>query len=119
MWFLQKDTDSEIHPEKIAEMLKKYPGKVIVYVDKLHKKDELPELKTKKFIVPSEVIFTDFVHKHIHKKLEINPTTALFYFIGKQHNIPIMTNTIGEIYEKYKSDNNVLYIYYKSESVFG
>lgn len=119
MWFKQSIDVNQSIIDETNKLLTKHQGKVVVCVDKLHKSDALPELQTKKFIVPSDVMFSEFVYKHIHKRLGLQQNVALFYFLGKNSVMPLMTSTMGELYEKYKDEDLRLHIYYNTESVFG
>jgi len=122
MWFLSgSNTRTKEEIEKIKfetqKMIAKHPNRVIVYVDKL-KTSSLPEIKNKKYLVPNDMTLTQFSNV-IRNNIKLNKESALFYFIGDNHTIPTMTSTLGELYEKYKSEDERLYIYYETESVFG
>lgn len=118
MW-ASKDKLTEIQ-EETAKMMKKYPGRVVIYVDKMpNSKSNLKSLKSHKFLVPDDLSFQQFTCT-IRKNLQLTPEIALFYFIGEKRNImPTPTQTIGELYSEYKNLDGRLYVYYETESVFG
>lgn len=105
--------------EESERILAKYPDRVIVFVNKLNKnKDGLPDIKNKKYVVPSTFTMGDFANL-IRKNLEVGPTYALFYFVGNSQ-LSSMSSTMGEIYEKYKNPEDLrLYVTYDTENTFG
>lgn len=104
------------------KMMEKYPGRCVVFVEKLNKnKKDLPNIEKQKFLVPDEYQFSAFCLT-IRKHIKLNPTDAIFYFVGtdKKQYLPAMTHNIGELYAQHKDEEDLrLYIRYDTENVFG
>ena len=100
-------------------LLKKYPKSVPILLnpcDKLH-----TELKRKKFIVPKEYTFSRFI-SIVRSKCELDEKQGLFFFINGI--LPVMTDTIGQIYDRWTLDNKnaldkILVVDMRCENTFG
>jgi len=101
--------------EEADKVLKKYPKSIPILIDT--KYDTTPKLKKNKYIIPNSFTFGHFF-EIIRKQLDIKKETALFFFINK--NILLSAGMlISDIYNKYKSENGFLQVYYSLENVFG
>ena len=114
----------KIHNEKTLEerqneskqMLTRYPGRVCIYVEK-HRDCKIDgELSKKKFLIPEGIQVDQFIFM-IRQKLVLKKEEALFFYVKNR----LMTGTkpLSELYKKYKSKDNFLYVTYTSENCFG
>lgn len=69
-----------------------------------------------KFIVPNNLTVRQF-HCILKKYTTISSKQSLILFVNKK--LPMISDTIGNIYENEKSDNNFLYIDVQKENTFG
>ena len=93
----------------------RYPDYVPVIIKKSDN-DKTPTESYHKYLMPKKTKFSELIFI-IRKKLDLNPKEAIFIF-AKDTLIP-MNNTVGEVYDFYKSDDNFLYIIYRTENTFG
>lgn len=100
----------------IDRILIKYPDKIPVFVYRNNKDKSLIDLKCSKFIVPESITIAQFM-VIIRKRLKIESEQALFVFIN--NNIPVSSESMRTIYEKYKNKDGMLMIEYCGENVFG
>jgi len=101
------------------KITKTYNDRIPVIVEK-SPNSSLPEIKCKKFIVPTDILLMKLqveVRKHI--KMASNQTLYLFVSTEGSFIIPPQTATMAQLYEKYKSNDGFLYIMYSEESSFG
>ena len=97
-------------------MLKRYPGRSCIYIEKSADCKNLADLTKNKFLVPN-TLTSDQLMYLIRSRLILKKEEALFFFIGKK----MMTGRIpvGDLHKKYGADDNFLYIKYASENCFG
>ena len=103
-------------PEKQLQMLKeRYPDKVPIIVQKSCS-SRLNELPKNKYIIERNLPVASFKYI-IQQKLNLGYHQALFLF----NEFYIIQNniTIGELYDKKKSEDTVLYLTYCEENAFG
>jgi GABA(A) receptor-associated protein len=77
---------------------------------------EIPELSRKKYLVPDDLIMCNFMYV-IRKRLILAPEVSIYLFVNKK--IVPSSMAMGDIYNKYKSEDGFLYIHYSGESTFG
>ncbi len=107
----------EKRKEDVEKILKNYPNKIAVIIEKSKKsKLTLPETFKYKFLVNPDDTFGSFVFQ-IRKRLKLTEEQSLFVFVNKS--IPASGNTMGEIYKKFKSDDGFLKILFCEENTFG
>jgi hypothetical protein len=101
--------------DQIKELARKYPDCVFIKVTTHSKRIQLTKYK---FIVPYDLSFGRFLNEIRHKKnMDILPEQTIIGLICDH--MPKMTDTMGELYYKYKNDDGLLYISVETESVFG
>lgn len=97
-------------------MRQRYPNRVCLYLTK-SRSSKLPESDKKKYLVPHELTVGQLLHV-IRKRVEINPTEAIFLFT--ESNIcPPSTMQLGMVYAEHADQDGFLYMTYNSESTFG
>jgi GABA(A) receptor-associated protein len=98
------------------KLIHKYPDYVPVIIKKSSSDKILRDMDKERYLMPknlhiSHILFT------IRKKINIDEKQSVFIFIN--NTLVPMNVTIGETYNQYKSDDNFLYIVYKTENTFG
>lgn len=112
-------SDIERIKNESLTQLNKHQGRVIVYLQKLNtSKNDLPNLKNNKYLIPQEFKFSEFCHA-IRKYFNLQSTEALYYFIGQHKVLPSQSQTMGELYQQHKDEDLRLYVYYDTENTFG
>lgn len=102
--------------EEYARIVKKYPGRVPVFVFRLKGTTEIPDIPKHKYLVPSDLTVGNFIYM-IRKQLKLTPEKALYVFIG--NTLPMSSLTMSEIYSMHKSEDGALRMFYTSENTFG
>jgi GABA(A) receptor-associated protein len=115
----------EKRKNECAKIRAKYPDRVpiIVEVDNsdMLRAENLPDLDKSRFLVPFDMVFSSFVHT-IRKRMKVKESTAIFLMIKDSNGktiMPLLTDTVGNIYEKNKSDCGFLFLTVLGERVFG
>ena len=105
--------------KRLAECVKmrqKFPDKIPVIVDRGDTKT--PAIDKHKYLVPSSHTLMDF-QAILRSKIKLDPSQALFCFIGQEGVLGQSNRDFATLYEQYKSEDNYLYITYMLESTFG
>ena len=105
--------------ERIAEstkILKKYPDKIPLIIEKSVNDTILADIDRNKYLVPNDLSVGQIIHI-IRKRLNLTPTIGIFVFCN---NIIVPTsNNISTIYQSYKDEDQFLYFNYSGENTFG
>jgi GABA(A) receptor-associated protein len=111
-----KNKSLEERKKEVVNMLKKYPDKVPIILEKL-KNSDIATMDKEKYLVPADMSFAQIIYT-FRKRIKLEPTQALFVFIGNE--MPCSNLLMSQIYEKYKSkDDGMLYGIYGPENTFG
>ena len=103
--------------KETTNILNKYPDRIPCILEKsCFDSNELPEIDKQKFLVPGELTMSQFMFV-IKKRINIKPEQAIFIFCNGQ--ILFNQSEMKDIYNKYKNDDNYLYLEYSGESTFG
>ena len=98
------------------EILKQYPDRVPVYIEKGDNKIT-EELKKNRYLVPRDITMGQFMYV-IRKQLKIKPEDAIFIFCN--NSIIPSAEILSEVYDKYKDkETEFLMMKYYRETVFG
>jgi len=97
-------------------VLRKYPKKVPVIVQRCINCNDLPELPKKKFLMPKELKMCDFLF-YIRRQISVPPHISVFIYVN--NTLPSLNTYMELLYEEEKNENGFLYIYYASEHTFG
>lgn len=100
----------------VERVLKKYPGRVPVFIDRAKLKSTIPEIDKKKFLVPRGMNISHLMYI-IRKRIQLKPEQALFIFIN--NTLPPNSESVENMYVKHKSKDGFLYINYSTENTFG
>lgn len=102
--------------DEIKKMKERYPAHSCLYVERSKKCKTLNDLPKNKFLIPN-IITADKLIYIVRKRCVLTKEEALFLYVkNKLLNGQI---TVGELYNKYKSDDGFLYITYTAENCFG
>lgn len=102
--------------EKVNYILKKYPDRIPVYVEKSNT-STLPELDRKKYLCPKDLTVGSFLYV-IRKKIKLSSEKALFMYIDNKV-LPMTASNMSQLYDIYKNEKGFLYFTYCEESTFG
>ena len=114
--YFQEEYTFEYRKREFLKIIKKYPNRIPVIVEKNIKCDKLIDIKKKKYLVPNELNISSLIYL-IRKNMKLDPSQSLFLMTNSKilnHNKPI-----SDTYEENKSEDGFLYIYYTSENTFG
>lgn len=102
------------------KIINKYPGlcPVILNVsnDSIFRATDIPTPDKFKYLVPN-IQLSNFIFI-IRRKLKVKEHTGLFFLINNSV-IPLASELMHVLYEKYKDADGFLYLTVTSESVFG
>tara|TARA_B100000575_G_C22747031_1_gene446115 strand:- start:37 stop:393 length:357 start_codon:yes stop_codon:yes gene_type:complete len=107
----------EERKKETTEILTKYPDRIPCILEKSNiNSNQLPTIDKSKFLIPGDLRMSQFMFV-IRKRINIKPDQAIFIFCNGQ----ILLNhlELSDIYAKYKSEDNYLYLQYSGESTFG
>lgn len=105
----------EARCEESIKIMKKYPSRIPIIVEKNDKCDFL-DIDKRKYLVPKDLNINQFTFI-IRKRIKLEPSEAIFLMIN---NILCPSNTnIGDIYDSHHHEDGFLYITYSSENTFG
>jgi len=97
-------------------ILKKYPNRCPVIVEKSRNNNSLSEIDKHKFLVPNDLTLGQFSFV-IRKRLKLQPQQAIFLFINRK--ILPTASLICQIYKNEKDKDGFLYVEYSGENCFG
>jgi GABA(A) receptor-associated protein len=104
-----------ITPKQLMIMKNKYPNKVPIVIQK-SKSSKLIDLPKNKYLIDRELPVSQFKYL-IQKKLNIGIYQALFIF--NEFYIVNSACSVGDVYDKCKSTDEILYLSYCEENAFG
>ena len=112
----KKNNSLEKRCKESENILKKYPNRIPVIVERSEKCKEINEIDKNKFLVPNDLTMNQFIYV-VRKRLKLSSEKALFVFINDK----LMPNsrTLYEIYQEEKEEDDFLYMKYASENTFG
>lgn len=108
----------KLKPGELDKVRENYPDRIPIYITKCeNKKDNLPDIRRHKFLVPSHFTFGEIIYM-VRKWIKITPEQGIFLFVNK-NTIPAPNTLLSQIYEVYKNKENILHIQYTTENTFG
>jgi GABA(A) receptor-associated protein len=102
--------------EESLRVLTKYPERVPIICEKSNQRN-LPDLDKKKYLVPRDLTVGQFGYV-IRRRMNLKQEESLFIFINNE-TIASTSDTIGNLYNKYKDIDGFVYVNYSKENVFG
>jgi|Laugresu1bdmlbsd_1035121.scaffolds.fasta_scaffold02347_2 GABA(A) receptor-associated protein len=100
-------------------LIQNFPDKVPIIFNPSCSKTK--KIDKQKFLVPRILSMSELIHV-IRKRINLDSNEAIFIFIKDDRNkqfSPNFSMIVSEVYEKYKSKDNILYITYANENTFG
>ena len=70
-----------------------------------------------KFVVPSQITVGELMNV-VRKRIELSAETSMFFFIN-ENIMACSSHILGDLYDKYKNEDDLLLIYYCGENTFG
>lgn len=114
----QKEYPAEERKREAMRILQKYPDRIPVIVNRAPKEKDLPEIDKKKYLVPVDMTFAQFLMV-IRKRIRLSPEKALFVF-SENNELPKSSDSMQDLYEKHKNKSDLfVYFTYCAESTFG
>lgn len=103
---------------KASKLIERYPDKVPVVIHRAPTADKnVPDLDTKKFLVPRDLTAAQFIHM-IRRRIKLDSSRAIYIFFD--NSLPSTSELMSSLYDKYKSkEDGILYGTYTSECTFG
>jgi GABA(A) receptor-associated protein len=106
----------EERKKEVLSLLKKYPNRIPIYLEKSSSCTAVELDHKKKFLVPDELQVGQFLYT-IRQRIKLRPDQALFIFFNKQQ---VNTNELlKNVYEKHRAQDDMLYATYTTENTFG
>jgi len=107
----------KLKPGELERVRTKFPDRIPIFITKVAKKnDTLPDISRHKFLVPSTFTYAELIYT-IRKWLKLPSQHAIFVFI--QNTIPSSSESVADLYQRYKSPDQILRVEYTSENTFG
>jgi GABA(A) receptor-associated protein len=113
----------ETRKNEAERITHKYDDRVPVIAEKASG-SYLPDIDKKKYLVPSDLTVAQFQYV-IRKRIKLQPEQAIFIFVEttekgrKTFTLPPTSETMSNIYQKYKDEDGFLYITYSGDNTFG
>lgn len=104
----------EERKKECAKIRKEFPGKIPVIIEPASDKD--PEIDKHKYLFSPDVLVGQFIY-NIRSRIKLNPEEALFFFINNK--LPVMSETMGSLYESEKDEAGFIVCKYSKENSFG
>ena len=113
----KRNNSLERRKSQCNKILQNHPDKIPVILEKDKNCTLNKPIKTK-YILSKEVTMAEFI-KIIREKLELKPERALFFLVNGKNSVT-MTEDLGNIYSKFKDqEDGFLYMTYSEEIVYG
>jgi len=106
----------EKRKNEAERILKKYPDRVPVIVQRVENNDAIPDVDKKKYLVPSDLTVGQFVYV-IRKRIKLSPDQAIYVFVDKT--LPPSASLMSQMYHEHKDSDGFLYFDISGESTFG
>lgn len=94
----------------------RYPDRIPIIIDR--KNDNIPYIIKNKFLVPSDITFSEFIYL-IKKKIKVDFSKSIFIFTYDSNILPQSSLFMNDIYINCKNDDGFLYLTYSLENTFG
>jgi GABA(A) receptor-associated protein len=111
----KKEKSFEERLQESNKVKDKYTDKIPIIVTK-SSQSKLPDIDKNKYLVSNDMVLSQFLYT-IRKRVKLNPSEALFFFVGDV--VPNNSAPLGELYNLHKDKDGFLYIIYNSENTFG
>lgn len=102
--------------EESTRILKKYPDRIPIIVQRIKNNTDIPDIDKKKYLVPNDLTIGQFIYI-IRKRIKLEPEQAIFTYINNI--IPPTSSLVSHLYNEQKDEDGFLYIEFSGESTFG
>lgn len=106
----------EDRKKEFEKIKAKYPDRIPIIVEKSSNCKTLPDIDKKKYLVPSDLAFSQFIYV-VRKRIKLEPDQALYIFINNTL-IP-GSKTMAEVYREFAEPCGFIFASYSAESTFG
>ena len=113
----KQDYIFESRTKESSGLLKKYPERVPVIIERSKNSIHLTIIDKNKFLVPKELTMSQLLWV-IRKRMNITSTQAV-YFLSESGTLFPGTEEISSVYENNKDPDGFLYLKYANENTFG
>lgn len=110
------DKKNLLSKKSVESILRKYPDRIPILVYPIDNKQ--PQIDKSKYLVPKDMILAQFITIIRNRLVKLKPDEAIFVFVNGS-TIPRASDTMSELYTKYKSEDEFLFIHYSLENTFG
>ncbi len=96
----------------------KFPDKIPIIIQRSKKDRLLKDLDKVKYLVPYNITILDCINI-LRRRLLLTHNTAIFLFASSHNVLLSPSQSIYELYNKYKDNDGFIYIEYSAENTFG
>jgi GABA(A) receptor-associated protein len=101
--------------DECVRIIKKYPNRIPVIVEKLDSSG-IHELVKKKYLVPKDLSIGQFIYV-IRKRIKLEPEKAIYLFVN--NSLHPTCKLMSQLYKEQADNDGFLYSYYSGEECFG
>jgi GABA(A) receptor-associated protein len=112
------DHSFEQRVDQSRKILKKFPDRVPVIVERSPSGPFIGELQKTKFLLPYDATVAGFMGT-LRRQVVANSSDGFYMFCGNKNVLVTGSNTFQHLYANYKDDDGFLYMMYAGENVFG
>lgn len=114
----KKNKTFEERLNESSEIIKKYPNRIPLIIEKLDNKNDtvMPDIDKNKYLVPDDLTVAQLIYV-VKKRLKMTPEKAIFIFCDGK----LLSSTVNMkyVYNQHKDKDGFIYIIYSGESTFG
>jgi len=103
-----------------TRLREKYPGRIPIHINRA-KDSRLPPFDKTKYLVPHDFTMGQMIYT-VRKRMELKAQQAIFVYImfnDRQELLAPTSATLGDLYDKYKDADGLLYLQCAGENAFG
>ena len=106
--------------QSFLKLCLKYPDRLPMIIQKAKNCKILEKLDNNKYLIPKSLNVSQIIYI-IRKKIKINEKHAIFIFVNQDNSATLVpcNMSILDVYNAYKSVDDILYITYTMENTFG
>jgi GABA(A) receptor-associated protein len=114
----KEDHSFEERFDQSQKILRKFPDRVPVVVERSPSGPFIGELQKTKFLLPHDATVAGFMNT-LRRQVVANSSDGFYMFCGNKNVLLSGSNTFLHLYANYKDDDGFLYMVYAGENVFG
>ena len=113
----------ETRVSESARIIKKYPDRIPVIIERSVDSDDIPDIDKKKYLVPIDLTVGQFVYV-IRKRIKLSPEKAIFLHVFNADGVvsdsmPPTSELMRVIFKENTNEDGFLYMTYGGEKTFG